>query len=175
MREEDIRRIIMWLPRDERRLLEGYYVNICEVEKEAWFKMSHWLPVLKSLCVKRAAGQVIQDGEEYPASSPRKDGFDMDEMKKNITTYAGLRNRLEVANRALEKRGLVKRQKHKHRDDVDGITLTIDGYDLGRRYSEWFTRTGSWFAEYRNHWIWLIVSFFGGVLGAVLANWLSKI
>lgn len=53
------------------------------------------------------------------------------------------------------------------------ITLTIKGYDLGRKYSSWWTRSGLWFAEYKNHWIWIVVSFFGGVVGALLVNWMS--
>ena len=54
------------------------------------------------------------------------------------------------------------------------ISLTLKGYDLGRKYSSWWTRSGLWFAEYRHHWIWLIVSFLGGIIGALLVNWLSN-
>ena len=70
---------------------------------------------------------------------------------------------------------LIKIQKHDSLSDVRGISLTIDGYDLGRKYSKWFTRTGLCFAEYRSHWIWLIVSFFVGIIGTVLVNWLYKV
>jgi hypothetical protein len=55
---------------------------------------------------------------------------------------------------------------HESELQVDIITLTVDGYDLGRKYAKWFTRSGLWFEEYRNHWLWLIVAFFGGVAGA---------
>jgi hypothetical protein len=57
---------------------------------------------------------------------------------------------------------------------VKGIILKLEGYDLGRKYSSWWTRSGLCFAEYKNHWIWIIISFLGGVLGALLINWLSK-
>ena len=175
MREEDIRRIIMWLPKDERRLLQGYYIRIRTVEGEKCFRISSWIPVLTSRWVNRGAMKVKEydQGElERPAGNDKRD---VEQVKEGLKKYIGQRNRLEVANKVLEKRGLVKRQKHKYVDDVEVIALTIDGYDLGRRYSKWFTRTGLWFAEYRNHWIWLIVSFFGGVLGAVLVNWLYKV
>jgi hypothetical protein len=46
------------------------------------------------------------------------------------------------------------------------ITLTVEGYDLGRKYARFLTRSGEWFEEYRNHWLWLIVAFFGGAIGA---------
>jgi hypothetical protein len=63
-------------------------------------------------------------------------------------------------------------------DDIecDNITLrlTIKGYDLGRKYNSFWIRSGLWFAEYKHHWIWLIVGFLGGIIGALLVNWLSN-
>ena len=56
-----------------------------------------------------------------------------------------------------------------------GITLFQQGYDLGRKYnSSWLVWSGLWFEEYRNHWFWLIISFLGGIIGALVVNWLSK-
>ncbi|GAI27147.1 unnamed protein product, partial [marine sediment metagenome] len=46
------------------------------------------------------------------------------------------------------------------------VSLTLKGYDLGRKYSSRWTKSGLWFAEYKHHWIWLIVSFLGGIMGA---------
>jgi len=55
------------------------------------------------------------------------------------------------------------------------LKFTLKGLDLACKYDNWLIRSGLWFAEYKNHWIWLIVSFFGGVIGGgVLVNWLSK-
>ena len=54
------------------------------------------------------------------------------------------------------------------------VSLTLKGYDLGRKYSSWWIKSGLWFAEYKHHWIWLIVSFLGGIIGALLVNWLSR-
>jgi len=54
------------------------------------------------------------------------------------------------------------------------INLTLKGLDLSRKYNSWWTRSGLWFAEYKHHWIWLIVSFLGGIIGGVLVTWLSK-
>ncbi len=54
------------------------------------------------------------------------------------------------------------------------MQLSLEGNDLGRKYSSWWTRSGLWFTEYGNHWIWIIVSFLGGVIGGLLINWLSK-
>ena len=38
------------------------------------------------------------------------------------------------------------------------VELTLEGWDLGRKYSHWVTRTGLWWAEYKGHWIWSIVA-----------------
>ena len=57
-----------------------------------------------------------------------------------------------------------------------GITLYQQGHDLGKKYnSSWLVWSGLWFAEYKDHWFWLILGFLGGIIGAVLVNWLSKI
>ena len=81
--------------------------------------------------------------------------------------------RVEKANAVLHERGLIEVTPHQVAKFVCVVKLTIKGYDLGWRYSRWFSRTGLWFAEYRNHWLWLIVSFLGGVLGALVVHWLT--
>jgi len=54
------------------------------------------------------------------------------------------------------------------------VTLTPEGIRLGQIYNSWWLRSNLWYAEHiKNHWIWLIVSFFGGVVGGLLINWLS--
>ena len=55
-----------------------------------------------------------------------------------------------------------------------GISPTLAGYDLGRKYNSWWSKSGLWFAEYKNHWIWLIVSYIAGIISMLLVNWLSK-
>jgi len=169
---------IMWLQRDERHLLMGYYVKIGEVEKQEWFEMPNWNPVLTSLRVKHIARKVKAYYEKTTKQSNRDNKDDIERCKKEVKKHIELSNRLRIANAALENRKLVKIRKHESLSDVKGISLTIEGYDLGRKYSEWFTRTGLLFAEYRNHWIILIVGFLGGIMGgtlvALLVEWLKN-
>jgi len=158
----------MWLPKDERRLIEGYYVNIGKVGEQKWFEMKSWTGVLESDCVKQFADQVKEYGDddsstENPCSSSA-------ERKRAISSYIDCLKRIDIANAALEKRNLIGVQKHETEPDVAGITLTIDGYDLGRKYANWFTWSGLWFEEYRNHWISLIVGILGGVLDRFLGR-----
>jgi hypothetical protein len=82
------------------------------------------------------------------------------------------RNRVKIASKILKQRNLIAFLN----DQGDALTvqLSLEGYDLGRKYSSWWTKSGLWFAEYKDHWFWLIVSFLGGIVGALVVNWLSK-
>ena len=75
---------------------------------------------------------------------------------------------VEVANRRLQDRHLVN--VHEDGTGIYGVTMMLEGRDLGRKYNSWFDRSGLWFREYKDHWVWLIVSFLGGVLGALLVQ-----
>lgn len=67
---------------------------------------------------------------------------------------------VDAANAALVERTLIKLSPHITNLYV-GVSLTIEGYDLGRKYSRWLTQSGLRFEEYRNHCIMLIVGFLG--------------
>ena len=57
-----------------------------------------------------------------------------------------------------------------------GITLSQQGYDLGKKYSFWWTRSNLWYEEYiKDHWIWVIGGFVGGIIATLLMQWLSKV
>jgi len=53
------------------------------------------------------------------------------------------------------------------------LRLTLEGHDLAAKYDNWFSRTGLWFAEYKDHWIWLLTGFLGGIIGALVVEWLK--
>ena len=76
------------------------------------------------------------------------------------------------AKDVLKNRGLIDIQTDNLERTI--ISLTIEGYDLGSKYNSWWIRSGLWFTEYKHHWIWLIVSFLGGIFGALIVSWLSK-
>lgn len=53
--------------------------------------------------------------------------------------------------------------------------MNLAGWDLGNKYLSYWARTGLWYNDkIRHHWIWLIISFVGGVLGALAVQWLSS-
>lgn len=180
----------MWLPKDERDLLKIYYLNIIERQKkpdakpteERWcsirsddfasaFETKNWekaAKVLEAANHRSPEATGKQPAEEISQS-------ELEDMKRRTKRYICVISRIDAANAALVERELINLRPHESPESHDrmGISLTIDGYDLGRRYSGRFASSGLWFAEYRNHWIWLIVSFLGGIIGALVIHWLT--
>jgi len=76
-------------------------------------------------------------------------------------------------HRRLDHRDLINITYVNHRPLV---TLTQKGIDLGQIYNSWWLRIKLWYAEYiKDHPIWLIISFIGGVITGLLINWLSTL
>jgi len=181
----------MWLPRDERHLLVAYHVNIFNVndknvcrhiDKPKWFKIAdwadilrvtQWIPILTPRLIRRVARDIEAYGEGSKTSS--EDDKTMEQAKTEVRKQIRLERRLEISNAALEKRNLITMKTHNSCSDVAGISLTIEGYDLGIKYSSWWTRSGLWFAEYRHHWIWVIGSFIGGIIATLFVQLLLKV
>lgn len=138
-----IKSIIMWLPKNERKLLAYYFREIGKHDESRTFGDNNDMKAL--------------------GWNERKSNADYDKL------YI---DRVWVADDTLEKRGYIGGL---NRDIMQKtLSLTLEGYDLGRKYNSWWIRSGLWFAEYKYHWIWVIVSFLGGIIGALLVNWLSN-
>lgn len=144
----------MWLPIDERRLLAGYYVELAEVGETEVYRISALRPLLR--CCRW--GKKIQKYSDPHEKKSDESG----DYRKWIKQYFDETNRIKRANKHLAERGLLKVEKHQHENDVIVISLTIDGYDLGRKYAHFLSRSGLWFGEYQNHWAWLVAAFIGG-------------
>jgi len=93
---------------------------------------------------------------------------------KNFKRFMNYLDRIKIANEALSQREFIILNPHQHDPAVVIIKLDVKGYDLGRKYKSKLISSGLWFNEYKYHWIWLIVGFLGGILGALIVNWLSK-
>ena len=84
------------------------------------------------------------------------------------------RERAKTASKILGRRNLIA-FFHNHGDALT-VQLSLEGHDLGRKYSSWWLRSNLWYAEYiKNHWIWLIGSFIAGIIATSIAQWLSKV
>lgn len=134
----------MWLPKDERKLLSLYYKKIGEPRRSQLINESDLINTLSPKCGAKGS--------------------------KGVPQYAKCKLRLSTANRILSEREFIE---YREAGEAVDLSLSIKGYDLGRKYYSWWSRSGEWFKEYKDHWIWLIVGFVGGVIGALLVNWLS--
>ena len=151
----------MWLPKDERLILAGLYHNIPD-RRDAEY---HVLDLIKLLGGYRK----IKLPETDEAESGRDDSA---ETSESIKVYINNERRVQHALRQLEARRLITLTPHQHDQSIFVVALTLPGYDLGRRYANWFDRTGLCFQEYRHHWLWLIVAFVGGGIVGKLIDWL---
>ena len=141
-------KVIIWLLKDERKLLEFYYQKIGEPEKREFIEENDLIKTIFPKCETQRL-----------------------ESSNNYKKWLEGRSRVATANKVLSERKFIK-----YREAGSSIELcfSIEGYDLGGKYSSWWTCSGLWFEEYKNHWIWIIISFLGGIIGGSLINWLFK-
>lgn len=158
----------MWLPKDERKLLSYYYRQINTVETDQRFEIRDLIKVLRK---KEQSG---------PPRTKREIILGTYNTLENVNNLLSQRNLIAWENLNPDSISAAYQYDHPTSQELFEntevnlrISLTIKGYDLGRKYSSWWTRSGLWFAEYKNHWIWLIISFLGGIIGGLLINWLS--
>jgi hypothetical protein len=159
----------MWLPKDERRILAGYYQLLGEVNHERVYRIDDLLPLLESQPNIKAMTEYGQP-RLHSISSPDLD--DLQQLKLNTRQHIAKKIRFDRANRLLHARKMISLKSHENEMEVILVGLTIRGFDLARRYHSWFESSGLWFQAHRNHWIWLAFSFAGGIAASLLSNWL---
>jgi len=146
----------MWLPKDERYLLQGYWHYINEINVEKTFSEFDLVPLLSS---PKNWKKIKEDsGDEKIPHEEMRD-------------YFNKQRRVSKANECLAERKLIKLSSH---SCYCALSLTMDGFDLARKYSSWWERSGLWFASLKDHWIWLLCSFIGGILGALIIEVIKK-
>jgi hypothetical protein len=160
----------MWLPKDERRLLTGFWHLIGDIDEEKRYRQGQLIRLLSG---GESWKSVHENGHSDSSAGNPVDPNDMEQTKRQMKTLIDMLHRVDSANRRLAERGYIIIGKHQTADDVRIIRLTIYGFDLGRRYGNWWDSTGIWFETYRNHWIWLLVGFLGGIIGSLVVKLLS--
>ena len=120
--------------------------------------------------IKKVAPGIMSYSEytNTTTSDENRGNATLDQKRQIFKEYFADKRRFDFANISLEKRNLIKIKKHESESDAAGISLTIEGYDVCRKYSSWWGYTGLWFKEYKDHWIMLILGVLGGVLGSLL-------
>jgi len=162
----------MWLQRDERHLIEGYWKMLGDITSKKGYEDDNLIPLLASpgnytKIMEYGKGKQIPD-------EPEPEPKDNDERNQRNREYLSQRSRVRIANKLLSARGLIDLGNHETVENVVFIHLTPKGYDLGRRYSSKLDRSCLWFEAYRNHWFWLVLSFLGGIIGSLIVNLFSK-
>jgi hypothetical protein len=162
----------MWLSREERQLLMFY--TACDPDF-AGNAMRFSIQELREIVTRRfdarqIAERAVRRGQSAQGTnSAPGDSADAVSCRKS---WLGAKATIESACNRLRARGLVE-----YRECGTGqyeITTKLTGWDLGDRYMRWWSRGVLWFREYKDHWIWLVIGFVGGVLGALLVEWLSR-
>lgn len=163
----------MWLPKDERILLLAYLLKIGEPDKEGWYEEYTLVKVLKLKSTKKSVNVLrdyCKDGlEEESANQSLKNKNDISLFKKKVNNYINYRNRVQTANSRLAKRKLITIKTHKVERDVVGVSLTLEGWDLSRKYSSTFGKTGEWWKENKGHWVWVLL----GIIISFIIGWLT--
>ncbi len=159
----------MWLPKDERRLLAGYYRLGLTPNEERWYQECMLTPLLSirpRLALIAEYGRTPEEREAgfHPAHLGR--------AKKQIEVACSRIQRVEAANRILAARQLVGLRTHQHEYGVIGVTLKLEGYDLARKCAGILPRTGLWYEEYRKHWLVLLFVFLAGIMLAEMVHFL---
>jgi hypothetical protein len=166
---------MMWLPREERQLLIFYAAYDADLHGNP---MVFSVKELGDTATRRlCAGQIAKCAERIKKGKGQtgQQATCDSESSNGSATYMKWLNAkgvIESANSRLKVRGLIG-----FRECGTGqyeITLNLSGWGLGRKYSSWWERNVLWFREYKDHWIWLIVGFIGGICGALVVQWLSK-
>ena len=145
----------MWLPKEERQLLRFYYDEV---------KKSNSTPTYEKWYSEEDLLSVVGYREQA-------EELDIAGFKKSIKECTTAMANVSSANVALVERKLIELKAHQSQKRV-GVSLTIDGYDLGRKYSCWFISTGLLYAEYKHHWLFLIATYMAGIFSACIVGWL---
>ena len=150
----------MWVTKDERRLLAGYYHLLDGVSVKKTYHIDALSPLLGTY--SPCAG-IKEYGHEVACS---EGPTDIEERKAQIRETVRAMKRIAHANNLLAKRGFITVQDHQWENNVIVVALTWDGYDLGRRYACWWERIDLWFKEYRDSWFMALVGFLRRIISA---------
>ncbi len=142
----------MWLLKDERKTLRKYYSCLPNLDTTGYFThlSQRAYNATRNLIERGLIHEIKEGGEEHIEYLANYFAADEMDMKNFLSSPEDE----FTENMCLE--------------------FTLKGYDLGRKYDSWWSRTGLWYSEYKGHWMWLIVAFLGGIISTLIVNWLSK-
>jgi hypothetical protein len=163
----------MWLTKNERKLLRIIYIAVkAKIDNDHLESLSTYHYPIESLVVTFQSKHFEKDARHIliKPDEPSRSAYCSKDVNKTISFIHGIGD-TECTLNLLKEHNLVEWRK----DGDYKISMTYKGFSLGYKYSDWFTRTGLGFAEYKDHWIWLILGFFGGIIGSIIIQWISNL
>ena len=161
----------MWLPKEERKLLVIYFQAIqsdfgriySNPTQARWYDSEELLDVFRSRYYKKKAKE-LKDCRE--ATTKKTSTTNTESGKESATVmkqFLRTKAAVDVTNDVLAARKLIMVEKRSPGESLSfRVGLTIEGLDLGRKYSSWFTESGLWFRECKDHWFCLLVVYVVG-------------
>jgi len=155
----------MWLPTKEERDLLAYYYKTIEKPNE-WYTFNPWEKpdeLIDAIGYFRFIRTIFRKAKYWfrvkVFNSPK-----VDDEPRSEKEWA--------ANERLHERGFIELGKREI--DKIPVKLTLQGWDLGRKYSKSLIRFGLWFAEYKDCGLGLLIGAILGILGTIIVNRLSQ-
>ena len=158
----------MWLSKEERILLRICYYAI----HHARFHEANSNLDFKEYPANELI--VIFDKQDYKKAkfllhAPGKIQFDSDSvysknLAENMSIFMDKMYLLQNTLNLLGGRDFIKWDKVR---ENYRIKLSVESYDLAKKYSHWFTRSGLCWKEYKGHWLIVLI---GAILGFLLGK-----
>jgi hypothetical protein len=140
----------MWLPKDERKTLRKYHSYINTIDEYICFNN-----------ISERANNATRNLIERRLLLEFREGH-----PKNFNTW--------LAGPSVSLDGFLSISGGDEVRQNVVLKFNLEGLDLARKYSSWWSRSNLWYSEYiRYHWICVIVAFMAGIIGGLLINWLS--
>lgn len=150
----------MWLPKDERRLLEFIYTQINNNEDKPRYLELDMLTVdalLKFLKIKRRSKHLEVDIYSIPQLRVALEHL---QNRSLLKTYLSGRKSIQTSPNETYQ--------------VYSVGLSEEGYDLGEKYNNYITYSTLWWEEHRRNPLLVALLWFISLLAAFVVGKLSK-
>jgi len=162
----------MWLPKVERDLLIFYFRKIKDTKNGRSFPgQFELIDAIGYVPTFRRILRYLKLWLDYEILRNLKRLFHV-KISNVIPPVNDTRfDKAHAANERLHQRGLIELKEDLM---VTHVKQTLQGWDIGRKYSNLLIRFGLWFAEYKDCGLGLVIGAILGIVGTIIVNRLSQ-